>query len=530
MDNSSSKKHKSSSSEQFVGKVKKTEEMEEIKGEALEFEDEFEDIYGTVIVHKVEEEREDEEQVNMKDLKEETKDKNDLIFDNSAYEMLHRFTLEWPCLSIDFVLPDRLDANFNLYNPGLSLPEPLLVDYTDPGTSQKTKRHKDDKYPYKAYMVGGTQTDEKSRVANKLYVMKLYDMYRTQYDDQSESDDDPENLDDDPNLLFEWAPLKAAVNRVRTMNSSAVAALWSEAGEVAVYDLSPLFARLNAKKVNNKKKSKKNLKDVKLKVCGFNHIKEGYALDWSPLKKGFLASGGQDANIHLYIPSDSTLGDWEMSKSPLKGHSASVEDVQWSPAEDSVLASCSVDTTVKIWDIRSAASKNSQITFQAHDTDVNVIAWNPACTYLLASGGDDGAFKVWDLRHLKRGGAITSIKWHAGPVTSLQFQPREESVLAVASSDNRLTVWDFGVEKDENAKLGEDKDVPEQLMFLHQGQDDIKELRFHPYYECMIASTASNGLNIFRPNFSPANNDSDSDNEAGVQEAKAENEQMTDNN
>ncbi len=453
---------------------------------------------------------------------EEMKDQDDLAYDSSAYEMLHKVTLDWPCLSIDFVLPDRLNINYDLFNAGMKLPESVLVDYTDPVTSQTTKRHKQDKYPYTVYLVGGTQTDQKSKVSNKLYVMKWTDMYKTQYDNQSESDDDPDNLDEDPDLLYEWVPLKSSINRVRTMNSSAVTALWTEAGEVAIYDTSALFLKLNAKKVNNKKKSKKKIKDINCKVRGFMHPTEGYALDWSPLKKGLLASGGHDAKIYTYLPMDPSLSDWQMSKNPLQGHTDSVEDLQFSPAEESVLASCSVDKTVKIWDLRSDSSKDSQITFAAHEGDVNVIAWNPACTYLLASGGDDGAFKVWDLRYLKRGGAITNVKWHTAPITSIQFQPREESVLAVASADNKLTIWDFAVEKDEEAKIKDptaDKDIPQQLMFLHQGQDDIKELRFHPYYECMIASTASDGVNLFRPNFAPAPDES-SESDEDVKDAK----------
>ena len=404
--------------------------------------------------------------------------KEELAYDSSAYEMLHKATLEWPCLSIDFVVPDRLNANFELYNAAQKFPESLLMDYTDPSTSQTSKRHKNDKYPYTVYMVGGTQTSSDTKGTNKLFVMKWSDMYKTQYDSDSESDDDPNNLDEEPTMLYEWVPLKASVNRVRTMNNSAITALWTESGEVAIYDTSQLFLKLNAKQVNNKKKTMKKLKTLNCKVRGFMHTKEGYALDWSPLKKGWLASGGHDARIYTYTPTDYSFSDWQMNNTPLQGHEGSVEDIQFSPAEENVLASCSVDKSVKIWDLRVDTSHGSQISFVAHESDANVIAWNSACTYLLASGGDEGAFKVWDLRYLKRGGAITNVKWHNGPITSLQFQPREESVLAVSSADNKLTIWDFSMENDEKAVQDPlAKEVPQQLMFLHQGQEDIKELR-----------------------------------------------------
>ena len=38
----------------------------------------------------------------------------ELVFDNSAYQMLHRAKVEWPCLSIDILLPDRMRDRNNL--------------------------------------------------------------------------------------------------------------------------------------------------------------------------------------------------------------------------------------------------------------------------------------------------------------------------------------------------------------------------------------------------------------------------------
>ena len=42
----------------------------------------------------------------------------------------------------------------------------------------------------------------------------------------------------------------------------------------------------------------------------------------------------------------------QVDASPYVGHSASVEDLQWSNTEENVFASCSVDCSVKIFDVR----------------------------------------------------------------------------------------------------------------------------------------------------------------------------------
>ena len=254
---------------------------------------------------------------------------------------------------------------------------------------------------------------------------------------------------------------------------------------------------------------------------------EGYALDWSPLRLGLLASGGWDKNIFLYEPTGTDYSEFKMHSTPLTGHKDSVEDLQFSPKQDYVLASWSVDKTIKLWDLRENKWK-PQMSFIAHDSDVNVISWNTEWPYLIASGWDDGSFKVWDLRKLQKdlnAKPITNIKWHSAPITSIQFQPREECVLAVSSEDNRLTIWDFSVEPETQKEIN--SDIPPQLMFLHQGQENIKELRFHHYHESVVITTAEDSFNIFKPNFDPDQQyDEDSEGETEERQIKEQTKQL----
>ncbi|KAH1131904.1 hypothetical protein J1N35_003282 [Gossypium stocksii] len=445
----------------------------------------------------------------------------ELQCDPSAYNSLHAFHIGWPCLSFDIVR-DSL------------------------GSDRKD-------FPHTVYFVAGTQAEKASW--NSIGVFKVSNISgkRRELVPKKSSEDDPdmdgESSDSDDSEDEEeggsGAPVLQAnssffrflviyhlrgllldllyivpffsleqlrkvahhgcVNRIRAMGQNPhICASWADSGHVQVWDFS---SHLNALAESETEGIQGSSVFNQAPLVNFRgHKDEGYAIDWSPVVVGRLATGDCKNCIHLWEPtSDST---WNVDPTPFIGHSASVEDLQWSPTEPHAFVSCSVDGTIAIWDIRMG--KSPAASFKAHDADVNVISWNRQASCMLASGSDDGTFSIHDFRLLKDGNTVVAhFKYHKYPVTSIEWSPHEASTLAVSSSDNQLTIWDLSLEKDEEEEaefkaqtkelVNAPQDLPPQLLFVHQGQKDLKELQWHAQIPGMIVSTAADGFNILMP-------------------------------
>lgn len=158
--------------------------------------------------------------------------------------------------------------------------------------------------------------------------------------------------------------------QVSWLGEEPVAGVWSEKGQVEVFALRRLL-----QVVDDPQALAIFLRDEQARVKPIfsfaGHMGEGFALDWSPRVPGEfgfshgsgrmgcrtfgkagsafptkwvrwfpapcpgrLLTGDCQKNIHLWTPTDG--GSWNVDQRPFVGHTRSVEDLQWSPTEDTV--------------------------------------------------------------------------------------------------------------------------------------------------------------------------------------------------
>lgn len=104
-------------------------------------------------------------------------------------------------------------------------------------------------------------------------------------------------------------------------------------------------------------------------------------------------------------------GRFESGSSPIvTGHSGAVMDMDWSPFDDSMLATASEDTTIKVWSIPED--------------------WEPTDEKGVAKAGKDLSESLIDL------------KGHQKKVTLLRYHPTADGCLMSASADTCVKIWD----------------------------------------------------------------------------------------
>jgi peroxin-7 len=234
------------------------------------------------------------------------------------------------------------------------------------------------------------------------------------------------------------------------------------------------------------------------------HSREVFSVDWSNLKKDTFASSSWDGNVKLWTP------DRPRSITTLNAHSSCVYQALFSPHQPDILATCSTDGTLKIFDVRSTSYATSGpntstfthplsaavLTVPASGREVLSLDWNKYRPFILASAGVDKVAKIWDCRMIKVGpdegqGGICEVQLpgHEYAVRKVQWSPHRPDILATASYDMTCRVWTT------NPTVGQP-----HLLHIHDPHTEfVVGCSWSLYDEGVLASCGwDSKLNVFR--------------------------------
>ncbi|XP_012737749.2 coronin-2A isoform X2 [Fundulus heteroclitus] len=131
----------------------------------------------------------------------------------------------------------------------------------------------------------------------------------------------------------------------------------------------------------------------------------------------------------------------------VSGHRGNVLDVKWNPFNDYCIASCSEDTTVKVWEIPPhGVLKNLTVPWkelQGHSRRVGLVEWHPTANNILFSAAYDYQVMIWNLDSPEQviKNPVRTIKHHTDVVLSMSFNT-DGSLLATSCRDRKVRLMD----------------------------------------------------------------------------------------
>jgi len=208
-----------------------------------------------------------------------------------------------------------------------------------------------------------------------------------------------------------------------------------------------------------------------------------------------LLSGGDDNVVCLWDVNQG-ISNNSSSITPtavFKGHTATVEDVDWHAKDPNLIGSVSDDRSIRLWDIREPSSGQKHLVENAHSADVYGIAFNPKLEMTFATASSDHTVAIWDLRNLKQK-VHTLEGGHTDEVYVVEWAPFDESILGSAGADRRVAIWDLSRTGREQSP--EDaEDGPPELLFVHGGHTaKVSDFSWNAQHPWVVASVSEDNV------------------------------------
>ncbi|XP_044008732.1 GATOR complex protein WDR59 isoform X2 [Aphidius gifuensis] len=142
------------------------------------------------------------------------------------------------------------------------------------------------------------------------------------------------------------------------------------------------------------------------------------------------------SNTRVEILSFAGTGQELQTTHSLRGHTRVISDLNWHPKEPDIIATCSIDTFIHIWDIRDQRKPALSLSSVAGSSQVR---WNPLSPNTLATS-HDGDIKIWDQR--QGNNPIQYITAHLTKIHGLDWCPFKQNQIATSSQDCTVKIFD----------------------------------------------------------------------------------------
>ncbi|GBG89821.1 hypothetical protein CBR_g49670 [Chara braunii] len=149
------------------------------------------------------------------------------------------------------------------------------------------------------------------------------------------------------------------------------------------------------------------------------HTRGVNCVRWSQPHGHLLASASMDQTVRIW----NVWGDDEASQCvrTIAGHNGAVKDVQWSPADPHLVLSGGFDTCMRLTDVETGQCVRTFLT----EDFVNAVKFHPTEPHLFLSGGAKAILRCWDVRSNDRKGGDESGSKMVRVLGGMGGQPRD---------------------------------------------------------------------------------------------------------
>uniref|UniRef100_A0A1B6M7U1 Uncharacterized protein n=1 Tax=Graphocephala atropunctata TaxID=36148 RepID=A0A1B6M7U1_9HEMI len=167
---------------------------------------------------------------------------------------------------------------------------------------------------------------------------------------------------------------------------------------------------------------------------------------WYPFDSGLFTTSGMDNFVKLWDTESKKMFEKFHFNGKIYHHHISPVGTGTTP----LIGVATETNQVFLLDMRSGQCSHE---LRGHTSSVMCCAWSPTHTYYLASGSCDSSICLWDIRSARaRLGALDfrnrqdSAQAHNGFVNGITFTP-DGRLLMSLGTDNQLRCWDFHMQK-----------------------------------------------------------------------------------